>query len=288
MKPAHELLIGAHTSASGGAHHALLEGKSIGATTIQFFTANQRRWHAKPLSQDAIDLWKATLHETKMQSVMSHASYLINLGTPSAENLEKSRKAFKEELERCLALDVAFLNFHPGAAVASSKESCLDRIIESLLTVQDLANRKTLLLLETTAGQGSSVGCAFEELAYIIQGVKHALPIGVCVDTCHIFAAGYDLRTKEAFDHTFEQFDSIIGLKYLKAFHLNDSLGALGSRKDRHKPLGTASIGIDCFKYLMQDKRTREIPKYLETPDGPPLWKKEIQMLRDFYSSTSS
>ncbi|MDR3624727.1 MAG: deoxyribonuclease IV [Chlamydiales bacterium] len=288
QKSAEKLLIGAHTSAAGGAYRALLEGKSIGATTIQFFTANQRRWASKPLDQESIDLWYKTLEETKIRSVMSHASYLLNLGAPNPDNLQKSRHSFKEELMRCISLGVTFLNFHPGASLDESKEACLDKIIESILSVQDLANNgPTTLLLETTAGQGSCVGASFEELAYIIAGVKKYIPIGVCVDTCHIFAAGYDIRTKQSLDNTLKQFDEIIGLSHLKAFHLNDSLGKLGSRKDRHKPLGAGEIGIECFKCLMQDPRTCITPKYLETPDGPPLWKEEIKMLREFYTHHS-
>lgn len=279
---AQELLIGAHTSAAGGAYRALLEGKQIGATTIQLFTANQKRWEGKILDSAAIALWKATLEETGIEKVMSHDSYLINLGAPDPINLLKSRTAFRTEIERCNQLEVTYLNFHPGAALDSDPQECLDRIVESLLAMQDVVNKgKTHLLLEATAGQGSSMGHRFEHLSYIIEKVKNQLPIGVCIDTCHLFAAGYDLRTAEACDATLKEFDRVVGLKHLYAFHLNDSAKGLGTRVDRHSPLGKGLIGMECFKFLMCDPRTRELPKYLETPDGPPLWEQEIRMLRE-------
>lgn len=278
-----ELLIGAHTSAAGGVHNALIEGKKIGATTIQLFTANQRQWKSKPLTQEAIALWKETLQETGLKKIMSHDSYLINLGAPVPENLQKSKDAFIREIERCTQLEIAYLNFHPGAALKDDPQHCLDRICESLLLMEPhMEGSPTRLLLESTAGQGSTMGYKFEHLAYIIEKVKHKIPIGVCIDTCHSFVAGYDLRTKEAVNATLNEFDTVVGLEHLYAFHFNDSVKGLGSRVDRHKPLGEGEIGIDCFKTLMQDPRTRELPKYLETPDGPDLWVKEIALLREF------
>jgi len=278
-----ELLIGAHTSAAGGVYNALIEGKEIGATTIQLFTANQRQWASKPYSDEVIAKWKETLAATGLKKIMSHDSYLINLGSPSEETRLKSCDAFVREIERCKVLGISFLNFHPGAALKDDPQHCLDHIIDSLLSCQKhMEGSPTRLLLESTAGQGSNVGWRFEHLAYIIEGVKDILPIGVCIDTCHSFAAGYDMRTEGALDLTLKEFDKVVGLKHLYAFHLNDSLKGLGSRIDRHKPLGDGEIGIECFKALMQDPRTRTIPKYLETPDGPPLWKKEIAMLRNF------
>lgn len=283
MRNPEELLIGAHTSASGGAYKALLEGKSIGATTIQLFTANQRRWDSKPLTAQEIDLWHATLQETGLKKIMSHDSYLINLGAPDEEILHKSRKTFREELSRCHQLKISYLNFHPGAALKAPEEQCLERIADSLLELAPLtAQGQTRLLLETTAGQGSTQGWRFEQLAYIISRVEKQVPIGVCIDTCHIFAAGYDIRTPEAWDATLKEFDRVIGLCHLYAFHVNDSVKGLGSRVDRHMPLGEGAIGLDCFRFLMQDPRTRDLPKYLETPGGPELWEKEIRLLREF------
>lgn len=278
-----DLLIGAHTSAAGGAFNALLEGKQIGATTIQLFTANQKRWLSKPIESEALRKWKEALKETEIQQVMSHDSYLINLGAPNPENLQKSLIAFREEIQRCKQLGLTFLNFHPGSALDSDPQQCLDMIVNSLLHVKDLVDDSSLrLLLEATAGQGSSVGYSFEHLAYLIEKVSTQLPIGVCLDTCHIFVAGYDLRTPEACENTLKEFDRVVGLQHLYAFHLNDSVKGVGSRVDRHAALGEGMIGLDCFRFLMTDPRTRHLPKYLETPGGPPLWEKEIRMLREF------
>lgn len=285
--PANLLLIGAHTSAAGGPHNALIEGRSIGATTIQFFTANQKQWKGKPLTEEKIELFKKTMYETDLRALMSHAGYLINLGSPNPDMLQKSRDAFREEIERCLSLGLTFLNFHPGAALNDNRIACLDRIVESMLLMEDFfVDDDTRLLLEATAGQGSAVGNTFEELAYIIERTKHALPVGVCIDTCHIFAAGYDIRTPQAWIKTLEEFDRIVGMQHLYAFHLNDSKGALGSKKDRHANLGEGEIGLECFKFLMSHPLTREIPKYLETPGGVSLWDKEIWMLREFAQGT--
>jgi deoxyribonuclease-4 len=281
MKSADKLLIGAHTSAAGGAYNALLEGKKIGATTIQFFSANQKRWNSKPLEQSAIDKWHETLAATGLKEVMSHDSYLINLGSPDPEARKKSQDAFRDEITRCLQLKVAYLNFHPGAALSDDPQNCLDHICESLYVFEDLlAGSKLRLLLEATAGQGSSVGHSFEQLAYLTHKLEKRLPIGVCIDTCHIFVAGYDIRTAEAWDSTLKEFDKIIGLKHLYAFHLNDSMKGLGSRVDRHQNLGEGQIGLECFRFLMQDPRTRDLPKYLETPEGLTRWEKEIELLR--------
>ncbi|MBS3905362.1 MAG: deoxyribonuclease IV [Simkania sp.] len=278
-----KLLIGAHTSAAGGAPNALFEGQEIGATTIQLFTSNQKQWHGRTIDAEEIKTWNSALKETGISHIMSHASYLINLGSPKHDVLSKSRQAFKHELERCHQLDLAYLNFHPGAALDSTPEQCLDVIIESLLTLKDLAHSgPTRLLFEATAGQGSCVGHTFEQLGYLTSQLKGKLPIGVCIDTCHIFAAGYDIRTKEAWDTVLKQFDHIVGLEHLYALHLNDSVKPLGSRVDRHAPLGQGEIGIEAFKVVMTHPKLRDLPKYLETPDGPELWKKEIALLRKF------
>ncbi|MGC1878183.1 MAG: deoxyribonuclease IV [Rhabdochlamydiaceae bacterium] len=281
--PADKLLIGAHTSAQGGAHNALLEGGKIGATTVQFFTSNQKRWEGKSIGDEEVMLFKEALQATSIEKVMSHGSYLINLGSPDPESLRKSRKAFQEELIRCQQYDLAFLNFHPGAALDSPEEECLERIGESLEQLENLVERgNTRLLLETTAGQGSSIGWRFEHLGYLVDRLHKKIPIGVCIDTCHIFVAGYDIRTKKGWDETLEEFDRVVGLKHLHAFHVNDSLKPFKSRRDRHAPLGKGEIGLECFEVMMTHPLMREIPKYLETPEGPPLWTKEIALLREF------
>lgn len=203
---AQEILVGAHTSTGGGLYQALLEGKRIGATTIQFFTSNQKQWKGRVLTPEVLELWEHTQEETGIKQVMSHDSYLINLGCPNPENLVKSRQAFQEEVMRCVQLGVNYLNFHPGAALESDIQECLDLIVESLLPLQPLLEGgKTRLLLETTAGQGSSVGYRFEHLSYIISRLEARIPIGVCIDTCHIFVAGYDVRTKEAWEATLRE-----------------------------------------------------------------------------------
>ncbi|MEM7175591.1 MAG: deoxyribonuclease IV [Chlamydiota bacterium] len=278
---AHSLLIGAHTSIAGGIQKALLRGAEIGATTIQIFTSNQKQWHGKTIGQNEINLWKETLAATSIQKVMSHDSYLINLGSNKPDLLKKSQDAFSREINRCLDLDLAFLNFHPGAATGDSEENCLNRIVSSLLDTEPLLeNTQLRLLIETTAGQGTSVGHKFEHLSYLISAVKEKIPIGVCIDTCHIFAAGYDIRTQAAWETTLAEFDRVIGLNHLYALHVNDSMQPFGSRKDRHASLGKGEIGLECFQTMMTHPKLQSIPKYLETPFGDKMWKEEIALLR--------
>jgi deoxyribonuclease-4 len=215
---------------------------------------------------------------------MSHDSYLINLGSNKADLLEKSRRAFVEEVERCLDLKISYLNFHPGAATGDSEIACLDRIVQSLCGLEPFFQSETTLrlLIETTAGQGSTVGYSFEQLSYIIERVKQVVPIGVCIDTCHIFAAGYDIRTSAGWEDVVSKFETVVGLEHLYALHVNDSLCPLRSRKDRHANLGHGEIGITCFEAMMQHPKLRPIPKYLETPNGDTMWAKEIRLLRNF------
>lgn len=275
-----KILIGAHTSAAGGAHNALYEGKEIGATTIQLFTSNQKQWTGRKISADDVVLWEKALDETGITDVMSHDSYLINLGSPNLELLIKSRNAFREEIERCHLFKIPYLNFHPGSATTGTVEECIETIVQSLLEMEELINRgKTKILLETTAGQGTSVGHRFEHVGAITSQVHHKIPIGVCIDTCHIFAAGYDIRTEAGWIETLKEFDEKIGLKYLSAFHVNDSAKDLGSRVDRHADIGQGKIGYESFRFLMQNT---DMPKYLETPNGPPSWKNEIATLRKY------
>ncbi len=282
----HSPPIGAHFSITGGYENALLAAQEIGATTAQIFTSNQRQWHGHKVQGEEIERWQEAKKQTKIDLVTSHGSYLINLGSPKKAPLLKSRKAFQEEIERCHLLEISFLVLHPGSALDSSEEECLHTIAESLLECESVLKQgKTRCLLETTAGQGSQVGYRFEQLATIIQKVEKKIPIGVCIDTCHIFAAGYDIRTKEGWEETLHAFDQIIGLKHLFAFHINDSLKDLGSRLDRHASLGEGCIGFASFKHLMHNRvihnpETRR-PLYLETP-FPEKWKKEIHDLRTF------
>ncbi len=283
-----KLLVGAHTSAAGGVHKALIKGKEIGATTIQIFTSNQKRWHGKLIDEEEVKRFEEMQAETGISKIMSHDSYLINLGSPDPELLEKSINAFTLELKRCHQLKLSYLNFHPGIAKTSTEEECLDQIVKSLSSIEELANAgPTRLLIETTAGQGTTVGNKFEHLAYLIERLESKIPIGVCIDTCHIFAAGYDLRTKDAYEHTFAEFDRIVGLQHLYAFHLNDSLRPFASRKDRHASIGQGEIGAEAFSLLMKDPRFQSMPKYLETPNGETMWKEEIAMLNKYAEENS-
>ena len=276
-----KMLVGAHISAAKGAYNAIYNAGKYGANVIQLFTANQRRWNSKKITNEEIGLWEKAKRETDITHIMSHTSYLINLGSPKHDMIIKSRNAFKEELHRCHLLNIDYLVFHPGAAVGSTEKECLDKVVESLIDISPLAKKgKTRLLIETTAGQGTNIGYSFEQLGYIIKKTNNKLPIGICIDTCHIFAAGYDITTKKGWDKTLKEFDKIIGLKHLYAFHVNDSFNDLGSRKDRHANLGKGKIGIESFKVLMSDNRTKYIPKYLETPSGDKYWKDEIKLLK--------
>jgi deoxyribonuclease-4 len=275
-----ELLVGAHTSAAGGAYKALLQGAEIGASTIQLFTSNQKTWEGKIISPEDIQIWEDTKKSTGIHVTMSHDSYLINLGSPNPDVWSKSQKAFGKEIERCHLLGIDYMNFHPGAFTTSSTEECLELIVKTLLDFEHLASKgKTRLLIETTAGQGSCIGSTFEETAYLVNHTKGKIPIGVCIDTCHIFAAGYDIRTKKSWTETLKKFDDIIGLEHLFAFHMNDSLQPFGSRKDRHASLGEGEIGHECFEFIMTHPKLKALPKYLETP-YPEKWPDEIRLLK--------
>ncbi len=276
-----QIWLGAHTSASGGSFNALYEGREIGATTIQLFTSNQKQWTGRKITDEEVSLWEKALDETGIRKVMSHDSYLINLGSPNPEILTKSRVAFREEIERCHLLKIPYLNFHPGAATDGNVEKCLETIIVSLIELAPLLEKgNTRILMETTAGQGTTVGHKFEHLATIVSHLHDKIPIGICIDTCHIFVAGYDIRTHVGWDNVLEEFDRTIGLHHLHAFHMNDSLRDFGSRVDRHAGIGEGKIGLDSFCYLMKSPKTRDLPKYLETPHGTAAWKKEIAELR--------
>lgn len=274
---------GAHVSASGGVENAVKNAKDIGATAFALFTKNQRQWIAPALTEAQIATFKSAMAEAGYEAmqILPHDSYLINLGHPEEEGLQKSRESFFEEMQRCERLGLDRLNFHPGSHLKKiSEEESLDRIAESINMA--LARTKGVTaVLENTAGQGSNLGFKFEHLAYIIERVEDKSRVGVCLDTCHSFAAGYDLRTKEACDATFAEFDRVVGFKYLRGMHLNDAMKPLGSRVDRHSPLGEGEIGWECFKYIAKDPRFDNIPLVLETPDEE-RWPEEIAKLKEF------
>lgn len=275
--------IGAHVSASGGVENAIRNAKEIGATAFALFTKNQRQWLAPALTDSQVETFKVTMAEAGYSAaqVLPHDSYLINLGHPDSDGLEKSRESFFEEMARCERLGLDRLNFHPGSHLKRIDErGSLDRIAESINMALERTSGVTAVL-ENTAGQGSNLGFSFYQLAHIIDRVEDKSRVGVCIDTCHAFAAGYDLRTKEACDATFAEFDSIVGFKYLRGMHLNDAMRPLGSRIDRHSPLGDGEIGWECFRYIAQDPRFDNIPLILETPDET-RWTEEIAKLKSF------
>ncbi len=276
---------GAHVSASGGVENAPVNANDIHGKAFALFTKNQRQWVAAPLSDKSIREFKENCDRMgyKPFTILPHDSYLINLGHPEAEALEKSRKAFLDEMQRCEQLGLDRLNFHPGSSLGKiSDEECLSIVAESINLILDQTKGVTAVI-ENTAGQGTNVGHRFEHLAYIISKVEDKSRVGVCIDTCHSFAAGYDLRSKEACDATFAEFDKIVGFQYLRGMHLNDAMKPLGSRVDRHTSLGKGELGLECFKYIASDARFDDMPLILETPDES-LWPQEIEMLYGFTS----
>ncbi len=273
--------VGAHVSAAGGVDQAVLRAHEIKATAFALFTKNQRQWKAAPLSTESIDKFKKNceIYGYGPAQILPHDSYLINLGHPEEEALEKSRAAFLDEMQRCEQLGIELLNFHPGSHLKKiDVDKCLQRIAESINITLDKTQNVTAVI-ENTAGQGTNLGYRFEHLAAIIDGVEDKSRVGVCIDTCHTFAAGYDLRTVEDCEKTFAEFDNIVGFQYLKAMHLNDAKSELASRVDRHHSLGQGNIGKVPFTYIMQDPRFDGIPLILETIN-PDIWPEEIAWLK--------
>ncbi|RMH62142.1 MAG: deoxyribonuclease IV [Calditrichaeota bacterium] len=272
--------VGAHVSAAGGVENAPENARAIGARAFALFVKNQRQWFAKPLSPARIEAFKrkCSEYDYDMNFVLPHDSYLINLGSPDPEGLEKSRRSFLEEVKRCMQLGIKRINFHPGSHLKKiSEAACLATISESLNLILSETQGVTLLI-ENTAGQGSNVGYRFELLARIIEGVEDKTRIGVCIDTCHAFAAGYDLVSAQGYAQTWRTFDEVVGRDYLKALHLNDSKKEMGSRVDRHASLGEGHMGWPAFRMIMNDPRMEDIPMILETPE-PARWPEEIKAL---------
>ncbi len=287
--------VGAHVSASGGVYNAPLNAMKIGAKAFALFTKNQRQWVSKPLDEETISKFKENLKLSGIlpKHVLPHDSYLINLGHPEIEKLEKSRDAFIDEIERCALLGLEKLNFHPGShlvklgkkelnreeKIEKAEYASLDIIAESMnLAIEATKNLGVKLVIENTAGQGSNLGYKFEHLGYIISKIDDKSRVGVCLDTCHTFTAGYDLRTREAYDATMSAFESIVGFEYLMGMHINDSKPPLGSHVDRHQSLGLGEIGWDAFDFIMNDTRMDDIPLILETINSE-IWSEEIKSL---------
>lgn len=272
--------LGAHVSIQGGLTNAFINAKNIGADSFALFTRNQRRWESKPLSEDEILDFKnaLALSNISVDHILPHNSYLQNLGNPDIEAREKSLKAFITELERCNLLGLKYLNIHPGSHLKKiSVEECIKLIAESINTAMK-AVPNVIVVLETTAGQGSNIGSKFEEIAQIIELIEDKNRVGVCIDTCHILAAGYELKDEVGYNQTMNEFENIIGFKYLKGVHLNDSMFDTGSKKDRHQSINKGTLGEDFFKRFMNDTRFDNIPIVLETIDDT-IWKEEIEYL---------
>jgi len=287
--------VGAHVSVNGGVHNAPLNAMKIGAKAFAMFTKNQRQWVAKPLTNKIVESFQDSLQKSKIspKHILPHDSYLINLGSPEEDRLKQSRNAFIDEINRCQLLGLEMLNFHPGShlvkigkrdpnyqdKIIKAELNSLDVISQSInIAIDATPNSRVKLIIENTAGQGTNLGYKFEHLAYIIDKIENKERIGVCLDTCHTFVAGYDLRTEQAYKSTMEQFDKIVGFKYLSGMHINDSKYKLGSRVDRHHSLGQGEIGWECFRFIMNDSRMDNIPLILETIDST-IWDKEIEKL---------
>ena len=282
------VLLGAHMSTSGGVHTAVDRATSIGCTALQVFTKNNNQWNAKPLTDDDIQYYKRKVAEASIAPVVAHDSYLINLCATNPDILKKSRAALIDELTRCEQLGIQLLNFHPGAHGGTGEEEGIKKIIESLnIAHNETKGFNVLSVVEATAGQGTAIGSRFEHLEKIINGVDEPKRMAVCIDTCHIFAAGYELRTEEGYAKTFREFDDVVGLDRLAAFHVNDSKKGFGARVDRHEHIGHGMIGAQGFAFLMNDKRFVQIPKILETPKSDDLHEdvENIKVLRALVKS---
>lgn len=269
-------LLGAHESVAGGLHLAFEHIRSVGGDALQIFTRNQRQWKPKPVTEEEQTLFAAAWEEAQSMPVASHASYLINLASGKEELVEKSIAAFAEELKRCEALKIPLVVIHPGSHGGDGVEAGLARFTKNLDRALELADNSVTVLLETTAGQGTGLGSRFEELGAILRNSKHPEKLGVCVDTCHIFAAGYDIRSEESYQATMAELDKQVGIERIKFFHLNDSKKGLECRVDRHEQIGQGAIGLSGFANLLNDPRFADHPMTLETPKG-----KDLQEDRD-------
>ena len=279
MKP----LLGAHMPTAGGPHNAITDGVEIGCRAVQIFTASPRQWRAPVIAPEVAAKFKEVVQESGITKTVAHDSYLINLAAePGSETLAKSRAAFKAEIERAEMLGVDFLVSHPGAHLGAGEDVGIARLIESLdLLHAETAGAKVRVALETTAGQGTYLGGRFEHLARIISGVQDPERLAVCLDTCHVFAAGYDIRTPETYAATMAEFDKIIGLRWLQVIHANDSQKALGSHADRHAHIGDGEIGLEAFRLLVNDPRLAGLPVIVETPDSETMHAVNVQRLHD-------
>ncbi len=277
----HTRLLGAHMPTTGGLHKAITSGHEIGCTAVQLFTASPRQWRTRPLSEEELAAFAQAREETGIDTVISHDSYLINLAAPHEDVLQRSREAFLDELHRAEALNILWVVTHMGSYLDSSEEAGLTVLGESVrLLLQQTDGMRVGIALETTAGQGTNLGYRFEHLARVIDMAGGSERIGVCFDTCHVFVAGYDIRTPEALSATLEEFDRIIGLDRLKVIHVNDAKKPLGSRVDRHEHIGEGELGIETFRILLHEPRVAHVPVILETPDAEKMHPVNLQRLK--------
>ncbi|HBS48337.1 TPA: deoxyribonuclease IV [Candidatus Dependentiae bacterium] len=276
------ILLGAHVSITGGFDKAILRGEEIGCTAIQIFLKSSRTWHAKKLTLQEIESFKAAQKNSSIKIVVAHCSYLINIASSSNDTEQKSVKALKQELEICNELGVPYLVLHPGSHLKAGEDVGIEKIAKNLDAVLENCDGKTMILLEIMAGQGTNIGYKFEQLKQIRHLCKHKNKVGICFDTCHAFSAGYDISTPKSYEKVWEEFDKILGLKNLKAIHLNDSKSPCGSKVDRHENIGNGTIPLKTFELIMNDKRFSDIPKILETPEtsSGDNYPKEIKLLK--------
>ncbi|MEJ2637485.1 MAG: deoxyribonuclease IV [Calditrichia bacterium] len=273
--------LGAHTSIAGGLFNALHRGREIGCDVVQIFSKNQMQWDGKPLTPQEADAFKAAVSETGVRPVTVHDAYLINLGATNPRTWQRSRRAFTDELKRSELLGVPYLVMHPGSHLGAGEEAGMNKIADSLRQCREESGaQQVTVLLETTAGQGTNLGYRFEQLRYMMDRSGLGGKVGVCLDTCHVFAAGYDIRTKKGWQAVKAEFDRTIGLDRLLAFHVNDSKPEFGSRVDRHARIGQGEIGLAGFRHLINDPDFRNIPMILEVPGGDQAYKEDLQLLR--------
>ncbi len=279
-----EILVGSHISSAGELHLAFTRGESIGCTVMQIFTKSSRQWFAKKLKDCEIEAFRNASKKSSIKIVVSHAGYLINIASKNSDVIKKSVKSLIDEINLCESLQIPYLVLHPGSHIGAGEEKGIELITQNLDIALDAAPGKSMVLLENMAGQGTNIGYKFEQLRNIIDLCKHKKRLGVCFDTCHAFAAGYDISDHKTYQQTFKLFDKIIGLEKLKIIHVNNSSGALGSKVDRHAPLTDGKIQLEAFKLMMNDKNLVDIPKILETPSDAEmkLWASEIKLLKSF------
>jgi len=280
-------LLGAHMPTTGGLHRAILSGHEIGCTAVQLFTTSPRQWRARPLSEEEIAAFDEARQQTGIHTVISHDSYLINLAAPDQDVLQRSREAFLDELQRAEALNIPWVVTHMGSYLNSSEEAGLTTLGESVrFLLHQTEGLRVGIALETTAGQGTNLGYRFEHLARIIEMAGGSERIGVCFDTCHVFVAGYDIRTPEALSATLNEFDRIIGLQRLKVIHVNDAKKPLGSRVDRHEHIGDGELGLETFRILLHEPRIAHVPVILETPEPEKMHPVNLRRLKEILSNS--